>query len=82
MATEDLTHGDVTSSLVRFALPMIAGNLLQQAYSLTDTYIVGRYVGADALAAVGGTGARRVGGAGYLDPTSARAAADSSPTYQ
>jgi len=55
MAREDLTEGSVTTSLLRFALPMILGNLLQQAYSLVDTYVVGRFVGADALAAVGGT---------------------------
>jgi len=52
---ERLTEGNVTTSLLQFALPMILGNVLQQAYSLADTYIVGRYVGADALAAVGGT---------------------------
>ena len=40
-------------SLLRFALPMMVGNLLQQLYNIADTLIVGRYVGADALAAVG-----------------------------
>ena len=52
---ENLTEGPITKSLLLFACPMILGNILQQVYSLTDTYIVGRYVGADALAAVGGT---------------------------
>ena len=51
----NLTEGNITGALLRFAAPMIFGNILQQAYSLTDTFIVGRYVGADALAAVGGT---------------------------
>ena len=51
----DLTRGPVTSTMLRFALPMIAGNLLQQCYNLADTLIVGRYIGVDALAAVGST---------------------------
>jgi len=39
--------------MLRFALPMILGNLLQQFYNIADTLIVGRYLGANALAAVG-----------------------------
>lgn len=39
--------------MVRFALPMILGNMLQQVYNLTDTLLVGRFVGSGALAAVG-----------------------------
>ena len=38
--------------MLRFALPMILGNLLQQFYNIADTLIVGRYLGANALAAV------------------------------
>lgn len=49
----DLTRGRITSSLLRFALPMMAGNLLQQLYNIADTLIVGRVLGGDALAAVG-----------------------------
>ena len=49
----DLTNGNVTGSLLVFAGPMILGNLLQQCYNIVDTWVVGRYVGADALAAVG-----------------------------
>lgn len=49
----DLTKGNVTGSLLSFAGPMILGNLLQQCYNIVDTWVVGRYVGADALAAVG-----------------------------
>ena len=48
-----LTKGPVTRSLLRFAAPMIAGNLLQQVYNVADTLIVGRFLGPDALAAVG-----------------------------
>lgn len=49
----DLTKGNVTGSLLYFAGPMILGNLLQQFYNIVDTWVVGKYVGADALAAVG-----------------------------
>ena len=49
----DLTKGNVTTTMLRFAVPMILGNVLQQCYNLADTWIVGRYVGSGALAAVG-----------------------------
>ena len=49
----DLTKGSISRSLVLFALPMMAGNLLQQFYNIADTLIVGRALGANALAAVG-----------------------------
>lgn len=49
----DLTQGSITGTMLRFALPMILGNLLQQFYNIADTLIVGRYLGANALAAVG-----------------------------
>ncbi len=49
----DLTSGPITRTMLLFALPMTAGNLLQQLYNLADTLIVGRFLGAGALAAVG-----------------------------
>lgn len=49
----DLTRGSIAGSLIVFALPMIAGDLLQQFYNIADTLIVGRVLGTDALAAVG-----------------------------
>ena len=49
----DLTQGNISRSLTLFALPMIAGNLLQQFYNIADTLIVGRALGSGALAAVG-----------------------------
>lgn len=52
---KDLTSGNITKSLISFALPMIAGNLLQQVYNIADTLIVGRFLGEDALASVGST---------------------------
>ena len=48
-----MTTGSITGRLLRFALPLMAGNLLQQLYNVADTLIVGRFLGADALAAVG-----------------------------
>lgn len=54
--TRDMTTGSETKHLIRFALPLLAGNLLQQTYNAADTLIVGKYLGDDALAAVGATG--------------------------
>lgn len=48
----DLTKGSIARGMVLFALPMIAGDLLQQLYNMTDTLIVGQALGKDALAAV------------------------------
>ena len=48
-----MTKGNITKGLLLFALPMIAGNLLQQFYNIADTLIVGQVLGKDALAAVG-----------------------------
>ena len=53
MAQKDLTKGSVFPTLCFFALPMILGNVLQQGYNIVDTWVVGRYAGSDALAAVG-----------------------------
>ncbi len=52
---KDLTQGHPASVLFRFALPVIGGNLFQLFYTLADSIIVGRMLGADALAAVGST---------------------------
>lgn len=49
----ELTRGPVMSTMLRFAVPMILGDLLQQCYNIADTLIVGRYLGENALAAVG-----------------------------
>lgn len=50
---KDLTRGPVFATMSVFALPMICGNILQQAYNIVDTWVVGHMIGADALAAVG-----------------------------
>lgn len=49
----DLIHGKPAASLFRFAVPMIIGNMFQQFYNMADSVIVGKFVGEDALAAVG-----------------------------
>ncbi len=49
----DLTTGSITKNMLFFALPLMCGNLLQQMYNLADTWVVGRFLGANALAAVG-----------------------------
>lgn len=49
----DLVTGSITGSMLRFAFPLMLGNLLQQCYNIADTLIVGRVLGAGALAAVG-----------------------------
>ena len=52
---KDMTKGSPLPVILQFTLPLIIGNIFQQLYNMADTIIVGRYVGADALAAVGST---------------------------
>lgn len=52
----NMTEGKPLGLIFRFTLPLFLGNLFQQIYSMTDTVIVGKFVSADALAAVGSTG--------------------------
>ena len=49
----DLTIGSVPKSMLKFSLPMILGNLMQQIYNISDTLIVGHFIGTNALAGVG-----------------------------
>ena len=53
--TKDLTSGNPFKIILLFTLPLMLGNLLQQMYNIADTWVVGRFLGADALAAVGTT---------------------------
>lgn len=55
-AATDMTQGAILPLIVRFALPLVAGNLFQQFYNTVDCIIVGNYVGKEALAAIGSTG--------------------------
>ncbi|HCX95842.1 MAG TPA: MATE family efflux transporter, partial [Spirochaetaceae bacterium] len=50
---KDLTKGDEATTLITFALPMLLGNVFQQFYNMVDSFVVGRFVGTNALAAVG-----------------------------
>ena len=49
----DMTEGNVYGLLIRFALPLLLGNLFQQLYNTVDTWVVGNYVGKEAFSAVG-----------------------------
>ena len=51
--TKDLTTGRITPLLVNFTIPLVLGNLFQLTYNAVDSIIVGKFVGEDALAAVG-----------------------------
>lgn len=50
---QDMTKGSVMRQIVIFTIPLFIGNLFQQAYNMVDAVVVGRFVGKDALAAVG-----------------------------
>lgn len=54
--TYDMTKGSPAQLLLRFSIPMLIGNLFQQFYNMVDAMIVGNFVGANALGAVGATG--------------------------
>ena len=56
MSAIQLTHGPIRSQLIALAIPMLAGNILQQLYNTIDAVIVGRFVGEAAFAAVGVAG--------------------------
>ena len=53
---KDMTSGNPMKLISRFTLPLLIGNVFQQFYNMADTYFVGRYIGVQALAAVGSTG--------------------------
>ena len=59
--TKDMTQGSPLKLILAFAVPLMLGSLFQQFYNLADTIVVGRFVGVEALAAVGS-----VGGLNYL----------------
>ena len=51
--TKDMTSGKITPLLINFTIPLVLGNLFQLTYNAADSIIVGKFVGEDALAAVG-----------------------------
>ena len=52
MAKADMTRGSITRHLLRYAVPMVLGNVMQLTYNAADSIIIGKNLGADALAAV------------------------------
>lgn len=56
-AQQDLTQGSIRTTLISYFLPIVAGTLFQQLYNSVDAVIVGKFVGTEALAAVGGSAA-------------------------
>ena len=55
--TIDMTTGSPARHILRFAVPLLLGNLFQQFYNMVDTVIIGQYLGTSALSSVGSTGA-------------------------
>lgn len=53
MKAIDMTSGSPTKKIMMFSIPILLGNIFQQIYSLSDTFVVGRFLGNEALAAVG-----------------------------
>lgn len=51
--TKNMTSGAITPLLIKFTIPLVLGNLFQLTYNAADSIIVGKFVGEDALAAVG-----------------------------
>lgn len=51
--SHDLIHGSIAKSIFWFSIPLLVGNLFQQLYNTVDAYVVGNFVGKEALAAVG-----------------------------
>src|SRR5574344_2588622 len=56
LLSKDMTNGSAFGLIMRFTLPLLAGNILQQLSNIVDTIVVGKYLGDTALAAVGATG--------------------------
>ncbi|MBQ8407767.1 MAG: MATE family efflux transporter [Clostridia bacterium] len=52
----DMTEGNILGHLIKFAIPLLIGNVLQQLYNMVDTWVVGNYVSDEAFSAVGTVG--------------------------
>ena len=66
-STLDLTRGPILSLMIRFCVPILLGNLMQQFYNMVDAAVVGKVVGNNALAAVGATGSITFLVIGFVD---------------
>ncbi len=69
--TLDLSKGPILSLMIRFCLPILLGNIMQQFYNAVDAAVVGHYVGTTALAAVGATGSLTFLVLGFVNGASA-----------
>ena len=67
-ASKDMTQGSPIKLILAFFVPLMFGMLFQQFYSMMDTIIVGKFLGVEALAAVGSTGKAP----GNQDPSAVR----------
>ena len=54
--TNDMTIGNPVSLIIKFMIPMCLGNLFQQFYNIADSIVAGKFIGVNALAAIGSTG--------------------------
>ncbi|MCH5295634.1 MAG: MATE family efflux transporter [Treponema sp.] len=54
-SSTDMTQGGITPLLIKFAMPLLVGNIFQQMYNTVDSFVVGNFVGKEALAAIGAT---------------------------
>ena len=52
----DMTEGSIVGHIIKFSLPLLLGNILQQFYNMVDTWVVGNYVDGEAYSAVGTVG--------------------------
>ena len=55
-SARDMTVGSTSGAIIQFTIPLLIGNIAQQLYSTVDSIVVGKYVGDNALAAVGASG--------------------------
>ena len=53
--SKNMTEGNAVKLIILFSIPMLIGNIFQQLYNIADSIIVGQFLGADALAAIGAT---------------------------
>lgn len=65
--TNDMTVGNPVKLIIQFMIPMFLGNVLQQFYNIMDSIVAGKFIGVDALAAIGGTGSLMFFVTGWLN---------------
>ena len=65
--TNDMTVGSPVSLIIKFMIPMCLGNLFQQFYNIADSIVAGKFIGVNALAAIGSTGSLMFFVTGWLN---------------